>query len=172
MTMKPSDVVDKAVSIAGVLLEMVGTPNGREVALRALKTGKAERKLREIIEAQGGDPNVKPEDIPVGDKKFTLYAEDEGFVFFIDNALIALTGKTAGSPRDKGAGVYVHVKLGDKVKKGDPLLTVYAESSVKLQAAEKLLMDSKPVRISRLVGRRMLLEKIDLASLRAITIER
>lgn len=170
--LQPKDVVDKAISVAGVLLEMVGIYNGREVALQALKTGRAEKKLREIIEAQGGDPNVKIDDIPVGDKRFTLYAEDEGFVFMIDNTTIALVGKTAGAPRDKGAGVYVHVKLGDKVKRGDPLLTVYAESSVKLQAAEKLLMESPPIGISRLVGRRMLLEKIDFVGGRAVYLER
>lgn len=69
------DLVDKATAIAGILLGMSGKGDGKETALEILKSGKAEKKLREIIEAQGGDPNVKPEDISVGGQKFTVYSE-------------------------------------------------------------------------------------------------
>lgn len=169
--LKPVDLVDKAVSLAGTLLEMVGIQNGYEVAFEALKSGKAEKKLRQIIEAQGGNPQIKPEDVPLGDKTVTFYAEEDGFVYYIDNPLIALIGKTAGAPLDKGAGVLLHVKIGDKVKAGDPLFTVYSSSSVKLQAVEKLLEASKAVGIGKIAGRKMLLEKISFIPSRP-TLER
>jgi len=168
----PSDLIDKATSIAGILLEMVGNRNGREIALHTLQSGKAEKKMREIIEAQGGDPNVKPEDIGIGDKHFTVYAETDGFVFWINNQALALIGKTAGSPKDKGAGVYVYTKLGTKVKKGDPLFTVYAESSVKLHAVEKILEELNPIAIGSGIQAKMLLEKIDTRPEKIITLER
>ena len=45
--------------------------------------------------------------------------------------------KSAGAPNDKGAGVYLHKKVGDKVKEKEPLFTVYAESREKLIFALK-----------------------------------
>lgn len=170
--LRPGDLVDKAASLAGTLLEMVGVENGYETAMEALRTGKAEKKLREIIEAQGGDPDVTPEEIPLGDKTYTLYSEEDGFVYYIDNSLLANIGKIAGAPIDKGAGVYIHVKLGEKVRKGDPLLTVYSSSSAKLQAVERILEDSKPVLVGRTAGRRMLLEKIQYQPPRQLVLER
>lgn len=158
--MEPGDLVEKAAVLAGVLLEMVGMEQGYEVALRALSSGKAERKLREIIELQGGDPRVKPEDLPIGDKSFTVYSEEEGLVQYIDNAAIAVLGKLAGAPSDKGAGVLLHAKVGQQVKKGDPLMTIYSSSSARIQAVEKAVSEGFPVfRVGRAISRRMLLER-------------
>ncbi len=168
----PSDLIDKATSIAGILLEMVGNKNGREIALSALRSGKAEKKMREIIEAQGGDPNIRPEDIEIGDKHFTVYAETDGFIFWINNQALAMIGKAAGSPKDKGAGIYVYKKLGAKVKKGEPLMAIYAESSVKLQTAEKIAEELKPIAVGSGIKAKMLLEKIDTRPERVVTLER
>ncbi len=129
------DLVDKAVSIAGILLEMSGRSNGKEVAMEILKSGKAEKKLREIIEAQGGDPDVKTKDIEVGDKTYTCVSGKEGFLLWINNSSLAEVARLAGAPKDKGAGVYLCKKIGDRVKKNEPLLTVYAERDLKLQRA-------------------------------------
>ncbi|MCC6002884.1 MAG: AMP phosphorylase [Thermofilum sp.] len=171
-TLNPPDLVDKAASLAGVLLEMVGVQDGYELAMESLRSGKAERKLREIIEAQGGDPNIRPDDLPIGDKTYTIYAGESGFVYHIDNSLLANMGKIAGAPVDKGAGVYVHVKLGEKVKKGDPLITVYSSSSSKLQLIEKLTEETASVLIGRTAGRKMLLERIQYQPARLTTLER
>ncbi|MEM1508589.1 MAG: AMP phosphorylase [Thermofilaceae archaeon] len=135
----PVDLVDKAVSLAGMLLEMVGISDGKAIALEALKSGKAYLKMKEIIEAQGGNPDLKPQDIPVGDKRLTLYAEREGMVIWVNNTAIATAARLAGAPKDKGAGIELHAKIGSLVKNGYPLLTVYSEHSTKLQAAEEYL---------------------------------
>jgi AMP phosphorylase len=151
---------------------MVGEKDGYEMAIEALRSGKAEKKLREIIEAQGGDPNIQPEDITLGDKTYTLHANDSGFVYYIDNSFLATLGKTAGAPIDKGAGVYIHVKLGEKVKKGQPLITIYSSSSAKLQLVEKLIEENTPILVGRTAGRRMLLEKIQYQPTRLVPLER
>jgi AMP phosphorylase len=79
----PPDVHDKAVSLAGMLFEMVGAKDGRKKAEEILRSGKAECKLRQIIEAQGGNPNVKPKDIPVGPEKAEVRATQKGRVLWI-----------------------------------------------------------------------------------------
>ena len=43
--------------------------------------------------------------------------------------------RAAGAPKDKGAGVYIHMKEGSKVDAGESVLTVYAENEAKLQEA-------------------------------------
>ncbi len=129
------DLIDKAINIAGILLGMSGVQNGREKALDILRSGRAEEKMREIIEAQGGNPKVEPEDIEVGDQIFTVRSSKEGFLLWIDNASIMEIARLAGSPRDKGAGILLHKKIGDKVEAGEPLFTIYAERNIKLQRA-------------------------------------
>ena len=129
------DLVDKATDLSGILLEMSGRDSGKETALEILKTRKAEAKLREIIEAQGGDPDVKPEDIEVGEETFTVRADRKGYLLWLNNSSLAEIARLAGAPKDKGAGIYLHKKLGDVVKKNEPLLTIYAERNLKLQRA-------------------------------------
>ncbi|MBS7656318.1 MAG: AMP phosphorylase [Candidatus Bathyarchaeia archaeon] len=132
---KAPDLIDKATNIAGILLEMSGKKNGKETAMEILRSGKAERKMREIIEAQGGNPNIKTKDIPVGDQTYTVRSAKEGYILWINNASLAEAARLAGAPKDKGAGIYLHKKIGDRVKKGDPLLTIHAERDLKLQRA-------------------------------------
>jgi len=133
------DLADKATDIAGILLNMSGMRNGKELAVEALRSGRAERKLREIIEAQGGDPTVNPSDIRVGDRRFTFRSERSGYVLWIDNSYLVEVARLAGAPKDKGAGVLLHKKIGDRVKEGEPLFTVYAEKAAKLQRALSML---------------------------------
>jgi len=136
------DLIDKATDIAGMLLEMSGKENGKAIAMEILRSGKAEQKLREIIEAQGGDPSIKPERIHVGDEAFTLRSERSGYLLWINNASLVEIARLAGAPKDKGAGVLLHRKIGEAVREGDPLLTIYAERDIKLERAINRLEES------------------------------
>ncbi|MET1101483.1 MAG: AMP phosphorylase [Pyrodictiaceae archaeon] len=138
-------LVTKACSLAGILLEMGGAAplgRGEEKACEILKTGKAYRKFREIVEAQEGDPDVKPEDIELGEYTYTLESRAEGLVTHIDNKAITRIARAAGAPDDKKAGVYLHAKVGYRVKKGDPLLTIYASSKSRLKEAIQVLAEN------------------------------
>ena len=97
--------------------------------------GRAERKMREIIEAQGGAPEIKPEDIVIGDHTFEAYSNISGYLLWINNTSIVEIARLAGSPKDKGSGLIIGKKVGDRVEKGDLLFTIYAEKSTKLQRA-------------------------------------
>jgi len=121
------DLVDKATDIAGILLEMSGKEDGKTLALEILKSGKAEKKLREIIEAQGGNSEIKPDGIHIGEETFTVRSGKEGYLLWINNASLVEIARLAGAPKDKGAGVRLHKKIGDAVRKNEPLFTIYAE---------------------------------------------
>lgn len=129
------DLIDKATDMAGILLEMSGKEDGKKLALATLESGSAEKKMRKIVAAQGGNSEIKPDDIPVGDQQFTHCSNRDGYLLWIDNTSIVEIARLAGAPKDKGAGVLFHRKIGDKVVKDEPLFTVYAERNLKLQRA-------------------------------------
>jgi AMP phosphorylase len=154
----PGSLVEKSTSLAGLLLELGGVAPigmGKQMAREILDSGKAYRKMREIIEAQGGNPNVKPEELPVGEKKEEVKAPTSGYIKQIYNQRINEIARAAGAPKDKGAGVRIFLKEGRKVEKGDPLLEIYAEHEAKLDDALSILKRNFPIKIEG-----MLLEKI------------
>jgi thymidine phosphorylase len=53
----------------------------------------------------------------------------------IDNRRIARLAKLAGAPEDKAAGIDLHVRLGDSIARGTPLLTLHAEAEGELTYA-------------------------------------
>jgi AMP phosphorylase len=141
------DLVDKVSHIAGILLEMCGVKDGQQAALDVLRSGKAEEKFREIIAEQGGNPKVKPDDLPVGPHRFDVRSSLSGLVLWIDNQKLVEVARRAGSPRDRGAGVILHKKIGDKVTKKDRLLTVCAKNASKLQRIEKMLEEETVIAV-------------------------
>jgi AMP phosphorylase len=145
------DLIDKATHIAGIIFEMVGKKNGQQLAAEILRSGKAEQKLREIIMMQGGDGKIKPEDIAIGDYGLDVTADKSGYVLWMSNTSLSEIARAAGSPKDKGAGIVLYKKLGDKVSKGEKLFTVYAEKSRKLERVREKIEEE----ISVGVGERM-----------------
>ncbi|NJF25405.1 AMP phosphorylase [Thermococcus sp. Bubb.Bath] len=154
----PGSLIEKATGLAGILLEMGGVAqegNGKKMAKEILESGKAWEKMKEIIETQGGDPNIKPDDIPVGDKTYTFTATTSGYVTAIDNRAITGIAKAAGAPEDKGAGLELYVKVGEKVKEGDPLFTIHTESEARLDQAIVFARRTEPIRIEGMVLQRI-----------------
>lgn len=153
----PRDLEEKVVSIAATVFEITGK---KVEAEKILKSGKAEKKLREIIGEQGGNEKIRPQDIPVGDKKVEIKSGKDGKVLWIKNAEIAAVAKQAGAPQDKGAGILLNKKIGHPVKKGELLFTIFAENSIKLENAVKLAEISEPIGIGKEIGEKMLLERV------------
>lgn len=156
----PRDLKEKAVDLAGILFEMMGIKEGKEQAKLILDSGKAKRKLREIIEAQGGDPKIKPEDIRIGDKCAEVTVDNDGDVLWINNQHIAQIARAAGAPKEKGAGVKLKVKLGEHVRKGAVLFEIYAERNTMLEAALKLAETLKPFGVGKKWKEQMLIDRI------------
>jgi len=153
----PADLKEKSCKLAGAVLELCGkveAGRGYAVAIELLQNGKAWEKMKDIIEAQGGDRNVKIEDMPIGQYKQEFTAEVDGRIHLVDNKLVNHIARAAGAPKSKGAGVRLHVESGDKVKKGQVLYEIIAESESKLSFAIELAQDSNPIELeSMLLGR-------------------
>jgi thymidine phosphorylase len=128
----PLDLRERSLDLAGLLLELNGTPrgSGRAQAERTLADGSAERKFEAICAAQGG--RREP---PRATHTAVITAPQAGVVATIDNRLLGRLAKLAGAPRDPAAGVELHAHLGDRVEKGAPLMTLHAEAGGELQYA-------------------------------------
>jgi len=135
---EPNSFIQKSLSLAGIALEMSGKAargSGAAMAQEILEKGKALEKLRQIIEIQGGDPHVKSADIIPGEHQFVVNAPASGYVVEMNNQSLITLARIAGAPHDPGAGILLHAKKGNLVKIGEPLFTIYAERSWRLQKA-------------------------------------
>lgn len=150
----PDDLRHKSCLLAGKLLELSGKAKkdeGYSIAERLINNGKALKKLKEIIEMQGGDPKITSKDIEVGKHKHVFHAQRPGKIHHIDSKTLSKICRLAGAPRDHGAGVYLHKSKGDTVKKGDKLFTIHSESKSKLGFAAKALKDLEPIEMRKFI---------------------
>ena len=150
----PGSVVEKACALAGMILEMGGFPNGADKAKEILDSGAAMSKFREIVAAQGGNYDIKSSDLVPG--KFTqdILATRAGFVHSIDNKSIVQIARASGSPTDKGAGLLIFKKRGQRVEKGDVIMRIHADNEAKCLRAKELALRYTPIHIEG-----MLIEK-------------
>lgn len=129
----PRDLRDRASRLAGALLETAGVAapgSGDALAGRTIDDGRAWQKFVAICEAQGGlrEP-------PHAAYHYDVFAARDGTVAAIDNRIVARIAKLAGAPADKAAGISMSCRIGDRVTRGDVLMTIHAESPGELEYA-------------------------------------
>lgn len=146
--MTPNSLIQKSLSITGILLEMAGKAalnHGYDAAEKLLRSGKALEKFKEIIEIQGGNPAVASKDISPGEHEFVVNAPQSGYVIELNNKSLISMARAAGAPHDRGAGVFIHAKKGTKVAKGEPIFTIYADRSWRLQKSIEVGRQLMPI---------------------------
>ncbi len=151
---QPNSIIEKALSLAGLLLELGGAASpekGKLLAEKTLKSGKALQKFKEIIAAQGGNPDITADDLTPGEYRYDLPSPKDGYIEAISNRAIVKIARAAGSPRDKGAGIMLRFKKGERVEKGENLITIYAENERKLKEAKTLATKLRPVRVEGMI---------------------
>jgi AMP phosphorylase len=144
----PNSLKEKSLSLAGILLEMGGVAargDGYRAAEEILGSGKAHKKMMEIIEAQGGNPQIKSEEIQIGEHQEDVLSPSNGYVVAFFNKRIVELARLAGAPADKMAGVIIHKKMGEMVKKGEPLFTLCSSTEWDLSSAAKDAKRQMPI---------------------------
>ena len=129
---------NKSVELAGILLEMAGkAPEGRgkDLALDILNSGKALAAMKRIIKTQGGNPDIKPDDIEIGPFVFEAKATEDSIVTGVENTYINKIAKIAGCPGSKKSGIEIVHKIGQKFKKGEVIFRIYSDNERRLQDA-------------------------------------
>ncbi len=142
----PKDLEKKSLFLAGKLFEMTGKAKkgkGIELAKEILYSGKAFKKFKQIIKAQGGKLNC----IHSAKFKKNILSKKSGRISEIDNKKISSLARIAGCPIDKFSGLYLYFHVGDKIKKQEKLLTIYSESRARLKHAVEFYEKERPVKI-------------------------
>lgn len=133
----PADVVELTCALARKMLEMSGKSDVDVEA--ALKDGRAMDRWREMIRAQGGDPDAE---LPTSAEKYVVYAESDGVLETLDALAVGVASWRLGAgravkedPVQAGAGIEIHAKPGATVKKGQPLLTLHTDDEWRIARA-------------------------------------
>jgi AMP phosphorylase len=145
---------EKSAIIAGTLLHMcLGIPRekGIEMARKQLQNGKALKKMREIIKAQGGDPNIKASQIAIGDLQQSFKAEETGMIAHVDNKNVAHIARALGAPSNKKAGIMLFAVRGDKVKRGQELFRLVTTDKAHMNYALRELNEYPFMHMKELV---------------------
>ncbi|NLC68082.1 MAG: thymidine phosphorylase, partial [Clostridiaceae bacterium] len=136
----PADLETLSLELAAHMLFLAGQGEieyCRRMAKDALDSRKALEKLREMVNAQGGDEEALDNYTVF---KQALYrreikSEKDGFVESIDAGLIGRASvvlgagrETKDSPVDHSAGIYLYKKPGTMVEKGETLATLYTNN--------------------------------------------
>lgn len=105
----------------------------RNMVIDSLKSGKAYNKFLELVLTQKGDINK----LPKGENKIDIISTRNGYINRIDALAIGKLAMNAGAGRmsleddiDYSAGVIIHKKINDKVKKGDILASVITNKNI------------------------------------------
>jgi len=129
----PADLRDRAIALAGALLDMVpGTAAGMGAtrAATTLSSGQALAKFLAICEAQGGFREP-----PRAEFTTKVSSGVTGRIAAIDNRRLARIAKLAGAPASPAAGLTTTLRIGDIVQRGQSLFTVHAQSRGELAYA-------------------------------------
>lgn len=152
---RPLDLEIRALNLSANLLEICLEDSPEELqksikqiygnaygwALDLLQSGRALEKLKQIIKAQGGNPNVKSTDLKVGKYLLEENADKAGTIKEINSKNITSIAKILGAPKQKGAGIYLNKKIGEKFAKDDVLYTLFSENVYNLKEGKDSLVN-------------------------------
>ena len=140
----PADIVELTVLLAREMLEIVGITNVDPADM--LKNGKAMDVWRQMISAQGGDPDAK---LPTAKENLVITAQSSGTILSMDAMKVGLAAWRLGAGRSRqgeavqaGAGVEMHAKPGDVIAAGAALYTLHTDTPTAFARAQESLTNS------------------------------
>lgn len=168
----PKDLTDLSLALAAHMIHIAGVEKTFEKALKKanlmVSSGKALDEFRKLLRSQGGDERVVDDYslLPMAEVKTEVTAPKAGFIKMFDNTQIGLLLIELGGGRkektdkiDHGVGFTFHKKIGDRVKKGEPIFTIthhshqqdIAESIKRRFTKDVLTMSASKVKAPKLI---------------------
>jgi pyrimidine-nucleoside phosphorylase len=135
----PEDLMEMVYTLGSQMVVLAKKAETLEEARQMLeeniKNGQATEKFKEMIRNQGGDDSIvdHPEKLPQAKYVFEVPAKESGVVSKMVADQIGIAAMMLGAGRrtkeetiDYAVGLYLNKKVGDVVKEGESLVTIYA----------------------------------------------
>lgn len=147
----PKDLEELCLTLGSYMVFLAKKANSleeaREKLEKSIQSGKALEVFKTFIQAQGGDPSVVDDSMKLPQAKYTfeLEAKEDGYVAEIVADSVGTAAMWLGAGRatkessiDLAVGLVLNKKIGDKVKKGDSLVTIYSNQEDVEEVKQKL----------------------------------
>lgn len=155
---RPIDLEVRSLNLACNLLEMCLEDSDKKTkefvtanygnvynwTLTLLQNGVALEKFKEIIKAQGGNKNINSVDLKPASHTFEQTADKAGIVNSLNIKNITVIAKILGAPVMKSSGIYLNKKIGESVRTGESLYTLFSENVYNLKEG-KLSLKNFPI---------------------------
>ncbi|HXJ05236.1 MAG TPA: thymidine phosphorylase, partial [Candidatus Acidoferrum sp.] len=148
----PADLRELSIELSGWMFflgELTATlDEGRRLAQAMISSGRAKAKFKQGIRLQGGDERVvdDPQLLPQARSHADVPSPSAGFISATNCEQLGTALATLGGGREKkedsidhAVGLEFHKRIGDRVEKGEPLVTIHYNSGAKLAEAQSLI---------------------------------
>jgi thymidine phosphorylase len=158
----PADVIELTVELAREMLSQAGV-TGVDPS-ENLRNGKAMDKWRQMISAQGGNPDAE---LPKAKHSHQILATESGFVSRLDALEVGVASWRLGAGRERkedavqfGAGIELNVQIGSRIEAGQPLMTLFTDTEEKFARAIELAGGAVEISNSSVAQRKLILGRI------------
>lgn len=150
----PADLTEVCVELAANMLwlaEKGELSQCRELAKQQVANGEAFAKLKQMVQAQGGDSVALDDFSKFAQPKvcYDVLAPEDGFLYAMNTEQCGIASVELGAGREKkedsidySAGIVLRKKVGDHVEKGEPIAAFYSSDESKCRTAEKTFVDA------------------------------
>ncbi|AQS54290.1 Pyrimidine-nucleoside phosphorylase [Jeotgalibaca dankookensis] len=150
----PEDLTELVLTLGSQMVVLGQQANdldeARQMLEQAIQSGKALDKLKEFIVIQGGDESIvdNPDKLPQAKFEIQLPAKESGFVSEMTADQIGVASMKLGAGRETkdqeinmAVGIILNKKIGDAVKEGESLLTIYSDTK-DIEETKEILYNS------------------------------
>lgn len=172
-----ADLLELTHALAGHMLHIGGkaaTPeDGAKLSEKLMRDGSAYRRWMEMVEMQSDAPEAaraaleQPASFHMPTATRVLKAESTGFLAGMDCRQVGWAVQRLGAGRAKPgdpvsahAGIEMHAKIGDRVEKGQALVTLFSEDAARLDEPEEMLRVTMRVEAERPVKAKLVREVV------------
>jgi pyrimidine-nucleoside phosphorylase len=151
----PADLRELSIDLSAWMFFLGGkSPNitaGRELASGLLTSGAALRKFRQVVELQGGDARVidEPQRLAQARSVAHVLSPASGSIASVNcehlGTALAILGGGRATKEDRidhAVGLEFHQRVGSRVEKGQPLVTIHYNADAMLAKAQALITAS------------------------------
>ena len=151
----PADLIELSIELSAWMFFLGGriksVEDGRHLAEKMITTGQAKEKFKQGIRLQGGDERVvdDPRRLPQAHSHVDVLSPSSGFIIATNCEQLGTALAMLGGGREKkedaidhAVGLEFHKRIGDRVEKGERLVTIHYNSGTKLAEAQSLIAGS------------------------------